>query len=583
MFRSWRREAAAIVAFAMASLAIGLLVDDRYHLQIFTLVAIWAVFALSWNLLGGYAGFVSFGHAACFGLGAFAIAIGEYHHAVSPWITLPGAAVLGALGGVLIGYPTFRLKGHYFALAMLAYPLALLYVFEWLGFQEVTIPMRREQPALHMQFADPYGYLAVAFVTLMVAMLASLAIERTRFGLALFAIREDAQAAEAAGIDTQRWKLLAMAVSGAMAAFAGGLYTVVLLVITPPSVFGLIVSAQALILSLFGGAGSLWGPVIGALVMVPLAEWLNATLGHALPGIQGVVLGVAIIVVMLVAPGGIYWWARERLRITAPPIVLPPAGDLAGADGGGGGGGTEPILRVRQVSRSFGGVRALQDVTFDVLPGSLLGIIGPNGAGKTTLFDVLNGYTRPDSGTVEFLGRNIVGLPTNRIAALGIARTFQVARIFPNATVTENVLAGALFKGASPSEALQRAADALAFVGLSGRGDARGSELTNKEVRLLELARALAGRPMLVLLDETLAGLGRSDIAEVVGVVRRLPSLGITVLIIEHTMHAMLQLTESLLVLDHGAVVTVGAPGDVVRNPEVVEAYLGRKWAARHA
>jgi len=582
MFREWKRDAAIIVLFGLVYLAATLLISDSYFLLIATLIPIWGLLALSWNILGGYMGFVSFGHAAFFGLGAYLVVAAEHHFGITPWIGIPAAALLGAFAGLVIGYPTFRLQGHYFALAMLAYPLALLYLFEWGGYQEISIPMRREAPVAHMQFSDPRVYCIVAVILMLGAMLVSLLIERSRFGLALLAIRQDERAAEAAGFDTWRWKMRAMAVSGVIGAIAGGLYAVIIVVITPPTVFGLLTSAQALILALFGGAGALWGPVIGAMTLVPAVELLHTYVGELLPGIQGVVLGIAIIIITIAAPGGLYWWARGRLRIEPAPIALPPpvailpqaspVSDLA-----------KPILRVRGVAKAFGGVQALKDVNFEVSPGSILGIIGPNGAGKTTLFDVLNGFTKPDSGTVEYAGADVTNLRPNRIAATGIGRTFQIARIFSQMSVAENVLAGAWSGAESVADALARTANAIAFVGLSDRAGAAAGALTNREVRLLELARSLAGNPRLLLLDETLAGLSRDDVADVIAVIRRIPSIGVTVVIIEHTMHAMLQIADRLLVLDHGKVLTSGLPGDVVKDPAVIEAYLGHKWMARHA
>ena len=204
------------------------------------------------------------------------MALGLIHLDLSPWLTIPAGAVVGGLAGALIGFPTFRLRGHYFALAMLAYPLATLYVFQWLGYQEIPLPMKREAPILYMQFADQRAYVVLALGLLVITLLISLTVENSRFGMSLFAIKQNEPAAEAAGIDTWRWKMLALMLSGALAAMAGGLYAVVLLVVTPEAVFGMLVSAQALILALFGGVGSLWGPVIGAVVLVPLAEGLNA-------------------------------------------------------------------------------------------------------------------------------------------------------------------------------------------------------------------------------------------------------------------------------------------------------------------
>src|SRR5215470_17579018 len=283
------RQLWAILAVAAAILLLSFgVLRSAYYQLVLTQVLLWAVLSLAWNLLCGYSGYFSFGHAGFWGLGAYTVALGLLYLDLSPWISIPLCALVGALAGAIIGYPTFRLRGHYFALAMLAYPLATLYVFQWLGYQEIALPMKRDAPALYMQFDNPRVYVAVALGLLVISLLISLRVENSRFGMSLFAIKQNEPAAEAAGIDTWRWKMLALMLSGALAAMAGGLYAVVLLVVTPEAVFGMLVSAQALILALFGGVGSLWGPVIGAVVLVPLAEGLNAELGDVLPGIQGV-------------------------------------------------------------------------------------------------------------------------------------------------------------------------------------------------------------------------------------------------------------------------------------------------------
>jgi branched-chain amino acid transport system permease protein len=469
---------------------------------------------------------------------------------------------------------------------MLAYPLATLYVFQWLGYQEIPLPMKREAPILYMQFANPRAYVALALGMLVISLLMSLRIENSRFGMSLFAIKQNEPAAEAAGINTWRWKMLALMLSGALAAMAGGLYAVVLLVVTPEAVFGMLVSAQALILALFGGVGTLWGPVIGAVVLVPLAEGLNAKLGNVLPGIQGVVYGVAIIAIILSAPEGVYWKVRDRWEArqskrrkepAAPPPpafttvpALPRAQRAAvGAE----------LLVLRDVTISFGGLQALDGVSLAVPEGGLYGIIGPNGAGKTTLFNVINGFLSPQRGTISFAGEPLVGLRPSKVCRRGIGRTFQVVRAFPRMTVLENVTVGA-FAGATDDAAARRmAANALDRVGLSARANAVAGRLTTRELRLMELARALAPLPRLMLLDETLAGLGHDDLDGILGAIRQLRADGVTVLIIEHTMHAMVQLVDHFDVIDHGRLIASGAPDSVVHNHEVIEAYLGKKWA----
>ena len=272
------RQYIAILAFAAAYLLLGWFVRNSYYQLIMTLVLIWATAGVSWNMLSGYSGMVSFGHAAFFGLGGYTMTIAFVKFGITPWIGIPLGVVVGVLGGIVIGLPTFRLRGHYFALSMLAYPLAMLYVFEWMGFQEVSLPMKREAPVFYAQFSDPRAYIVFALVLLVICMIVSLHVERSRFGMSLTAIKQNEPAASAAGINALRWKMLAMMVSAGMGAAAGGLYAIVLLVVTPQTMFGALVSAQTLTMAMFGGIGVFWGPVIGAAVLVPLAETLNAQL-----------------------------------------------------------------------------------------------------------------------------------------------------------------------------------------------------------------------------------------------------------------------------------------------------------------
>ena len=391
----------AIFWFAAAYLALGLLIRNEYYQLMLTLVLVWAIMGVSWNVFSGYSGLVSFGHASFFGLGAYTVTLLLVKLSVSPWIGIPIGMLVGVAAGVLIGYPTFRLRGVYFSLAMLAYPLALLYVFEWLGYQEVPLPMKKEAPAAYMQFADHRAYVVIALAMLIVAMIVSLRIERSRFGLSLIAIKQNEWAAEASGIDTWRWKMKAIMVSGAIAAAAGGFYAVVLLIVTPPTVFGMLTSAQALIVTLFGGVATVWGPVIGSIILIPLAEILHAELGNKIPGIQGVVFGAAIVAVIMLAPegSGAEVARRARTRAREPPPRArrstsrwPPRRRRSARSA------SEVVLRVANVSRSFGGLKAVQDVSFEVRRGEVLGIIGPNGAGKTTLFNLLNGFIRADTG-----------------------------------------------------------------------------------------------------------------------------------------------------------------------------------------
>jgi ABC-type branched-subunit amino acid transport system ATPase component/ABC-type branched-subunit amino acid transport system permease subunit len=587
-----QRSLQAMLAFAAVYSLLAIFVTDSYYQLMLTLVLVWATFGLSWNLLSGYTGLVSFGHAAFFGLGAYTTALGQMHFGLSPYVLIPIAGLIGGLSGLAVGLPTFRLRGHYFALAMLAYPLALLYVFEWLGYQEVTLPMMRENAAAYMQFEDHRIYIFIALAMLIAVMLLTRWIERTRFGMALLSIKQNEAAAEAAGIDTYRWKLKAIMLSGAIAGMVGAFYAVVLLVVTPISVFGMLVSAQALIVTMFGGVGTVWGAVIGSAILIPIAEILHAELGAILPGIQGVIYGSAVTAVILLAPEGLYWKVRDKLRRKQTPVVasehaVVPAQEalvtgpiernaaqrLAAQS-------AEVILEVRGLSKNFGGLKAVEDVSFKVRKGMILGIIGPNGAGKTTAFNLLNGFLPPSAGDVLLDGRSITGLAPHQVCALGVGRTFQIMRPFMRMSVAENVVVGAYVRAAGDDEARRLADEAIAKVGLSHIADRIASELTNKELRLMELARALAGKPRLLLLDETLAGLGQSEAEDLMLVLRRLAAEEITIVIIEHTMHVMVRLVDRFVVLNHGKVLTEGEPEMIIRDSGVVEAYLGKKWSA---
>jgi ABC-type branched-subunit amino acid transport system ATPase component/ABC-type branched-subunit amino acid transport system permease subunit len=575
-----RRDLIALAVIMAAYLGASALVSNSYYQLILTMVPIWAVFGVSWNILSGYGGQVSFGHASFFGIGAYTVTLAMVYWDLTPWVGIPLGMLVAAAAAVLIGLPTFRLRGHYFALAMLAYPLAILYVLQYLGFQEMSLPMHRAHPVTYLAFTNQHWYTVTAVGLLIAGTLACMLVENSRFGLALLAIRQNELAAEAAGINARLWKMRALVVSGMIAAAAGGLYACVLLVVTPDSVFGMLVSAQAVVVTLFGGVATVWGPLIGAAILVPLAESLNAELGNYLPGIQGVVYGAAIIIIMLAAPEGLYWtirdrWFRRTLPPPAPLVAATPVPLVAVTHG------TGALLEVVGLSRSFGGLRAVSEVSFSVTRGEILGIIGPNGAGKTTLFNVLNGVLTADAGSATLAGESLLGRKVHQVCRMGVARTFQVVRSFPRLPLLDNVIVGAYGAGLPDHIAVEAAVGALARVGLHRQAGTLAGQLTNKQLRLMELARGLAGRPRLLLLDETLAGLGRDECDEVLDVLARLRGDGMTVVIIEHTMHAMMRIADRFLVLDHGRVLASGLPREVVENRSVIEAYLGKKWLAR--
>jgi branched-chain amino acid transport system permease protein len=306
-----------------------------------------------------------------------------------------------------------------------------------------------------------------------------------------------------------------------------------------------------------------------------------------------VIYGAAVTTVILVAPEGLYWKVRDMLRqrkvgttarvsdIEAPISAVPTLALIerseqqrSAAESG------EIILEARGLSKQFGGLMAVDDVSFKVRKGMILGIIGPNGAGKTTAFNLLNGFFQPTAGEIWINGRNMAGLKPHEVCAAGVGRTFQIMRPFMRMSVAENVVVGAFVHAATDELAHQLAKEAIEKVGLSSIADRIASELTSKELRLMELARALAGQPQLLLLDETLAGLGQSEAEELIVVLKRLAAEDITIVIIEHTMNVMVRLVDRFVVLNHGKVLTEGSPESIIRDKSVVEAYLGKKWSA---
>ena len=568
----------AVACIGLAAILVP--AGDAYQYAL-TLVMVWAVVGSSWNIISGYGGQISFGHAIFFGIGAYVSTLLMVAWQITPIIGVVPGMVAAVAASFVIGWPTFRLTGVYFSLATLIFPLMLIPVLSYLGLQEVSMPFMRSDAAWYMQFDDPDSYSFVALALLVVTLAAVLLVERSRLGSCLLAIRDDQWTAEAAGINAHRVKLAAFAISAAIAAAAGTLYASLLLVVSPASVFGLGVTVKCLMVTLVGGMACVWGPLIGAVILIPLSQFLLARFGSTLPGIDNVVLGLFLMTVIVLAPEGLYWRLRDRFVRPARDIAArseafsptPETSPIISA-----GPMQHVIVGIDGISKSFAGVAAVSNVTFDIYAGEILGVIGPNGAGKTTVMNLVNGFVVPDRGRIHLDGANRAGLPPWQMCRLGIGRTFQVPRALARRTVRQNVEIGAYHAVRGIAEAGRRADAVMERVGLSHRSGATLSMLSTAEMRKLELARALVGNPRVLLLDEPMAGLAADDIRELAALVRRLRSDGLTIVIIEHTMSAMVALVDRFVVLDQGQVLTQGVPDAVMADGKVVEAYLGKGW-----
>ena len=552
-----------------------------------TLVFLWAAVGGSWNIISGYGGQMAFGHAVFFGIGAYvSTLLMAYWHISSALGLFPGV-IAAVVAAVLIGWPTLKLGGVYFSLATLAFPLMFIPVLSYLHLHEVSMPFVREGGAWYLQFETPRSYSFAALALLVVSLVVVATIESAKLGSSLLAIRDDEWAAEASGIDAHRTKVTAFAISAAIAAAAGTLYASLLLVVTPHSVFGLSVTVKSLMVSLVGELATVWGPVIGAVILIPLGQYLLSQYGAVYPGIDNVVLGLFLMLVIVWAPEGIYWRLRDlivKARRNAPMAALadtPAQQEEASVPATGVVQPAGVILASRHLSKSFNGVAAVSDVSIEVNRGEILGIIGPNGAGKTTLMNLINGFIQPDDGEVTLDGVVCTGDAPWRMRRSALGRTFQVPRMLMRRTVQQNVEIGAFHMASSVQEAGALACETLRRVGLIEKKDEAVDSLSTAQVRKLELARALVGKPRVLLLDEPLAGLVATDIREFSALIRQLRAEGLTIVIIEHTMSAMVALVDRFIVLDHGMLLTEGAPEAVMSNEKVIEAYLGKGWAQR--
>jgi branched-chain amino acid transport system permease protein len=601
---------AVVVAIAFACLPAlirALLADHAYWNQIYIWVLFFAMCATAWNIIGGYAGQYSFGHAAFLGIGAYTSTLLYLNLGVSPWIGMLVGGAAAALAGALISYPCFRLRGAFFSLATIAFAEMLRVggeltdsVFGILvnGARGLVIPPVSNS-VWAFQFTDKASYAIVAYGLLLVTLIVAYLIKHSRLGYYLAAIGDDEEGVQSLGIDTARAKLAALIISAFFTGIAGTFYAQLVLFITPTRAVSLDLSVQMVIMTVMGGLGTVFGPLLGAMILVPVGEMTRAALGGStLQGAHLIVYGVILMLVVRFAPKGIEAYVRQGFHrlvstiadwlygpadskadvVNAPVIQLPEANGSLGLKAVAG--AAAPLV-IADVTKRFGGAVGVKGVSLTVAPGEVVGLIGPNGSGKTTIFNLVTGYLEPQAGSISFDGRSIAGLPPHRINHLGIARTFQIVRPFISLSVAENVMVAAFPRCQSMAAARAEALRCLAFVGLSHRVDTIADGLSTGERKRLELARALATRPRLLMMDEVMGGLDQRSLPGMIELVQRIRAEGISLLIIEHNLKVITTVTDRIVMLHLGEKIREGAPQQVVSDPLVVDIYVGGAAAVR--
>jgi ABC-type branched-subunit amino acid transport system ATPase component/ABC-type branched-subunit amino acid transport system permease subunit len=583
----------AVVAVAIVLVAaFPVMSDDLYYQNMIILSMVFAIGAVGLNIITGYAGYISLGQGAFIGIGAYTVGICVTDIGGSPWVWVPVAGLVAGALAALLGVVAMRARGHAFVILTIAFLfLVQLLATNWdeltNGTGGITLPI----PTWSVEYQYwPFYYTLMGLLAL--SLLLSWWIRRNKFGMGLIAIREDEDKAATVGVSTPTYKILAFAASAVFVGMAGGVYGYYISFIDPLGMFNILLSVQIILSLLLGGRATLWGPVLGAFII----EWLNETSNNEFGGGNArlLIFGGLLALVVLFLPQGIIptagsWIERWRTRgkaglagerltgidlreRTAPAPSAPPVS-------------ARPLLEVKGLEKSFGGVRAVDGASFAVPEGSITALIGPNGSGKTTVFNLIGGTMAPQAGEVRFDGQRMDGKPPWRRAHLGLGRTFQITRLFRDMTVLENVVAplgefhlGLLGADAVSGREARRAEELLEFVGMRKYRDVRASALSYGQQKLLELAQVLMLDPRLIMLDEPAGGINPTLIERIGEMIRELNARGKTFLIVEHNMPFVLGLCNPVLVLARGQTIASGSPDAVQRDPKVLDAYLGEDF-----
>ncbi|HET7491046.1 MAG TPA: branched-chain amino acid ABC transporter ATP-binding protein/permease [Bradyrhizobium sp.] len=584
-------ERLPVLLFALAMAAIPFIPGvPPFWIVLLDNIGLSALVAMGLVLLTGVGGLTSFGQAAFCGFGAYTTAVLTTAYGVSPWLTLPLALIVSGMAAVALGLITVRLSGHYLPLGTIAWGLGLFYLFSKLEFLGRNDGISGIPPLAIGSFKmiDPAAiYFAIWAAVLLCAVLTMNLLD-SRTGRAIRALRRGHVAAEAFGIRAPRAKLVVFIYAAVLAGLSGWLYAHFQRAANPTP-FGAQAGIEYLFIAVVGGAGYVWGGVVGAAIVVVLKEILQGYLPYLFHGegqLETIVFGILLVALLQLAPSGVWPWLMARLPLK--PVRKRPDISLALPGRPGETAREGVLLQVKRARKQFGGVIAVNDVSFDVKACEIVALIGPNGAGKSTTFNLITGVIASSGGTISVLGRRIDDAPPQKVTKLGISRTFQHVKLIPDMSVLENVAIGAHLRGKAgalksmfrldrteEARLLAEAARQIERVGLAGQMNAQTGSLSLGQQRVVEIARALCADPMLLLLDEPAAGLRHLEKQRLAKLLRDLRDRGTSVLLVEHDMGFVMDLADRVVVLDFGTKIAEGAPDAIRTNPQVIKAYLG--------
>jgi branched-chain amino acid transport system permease protein len=552
-------------------------------------IGLYALVCLGLVLLTGVGGLTSFGQAAFVGVGAYTTAYLTLNMGMSPWLTLFVGLGITAISALVVGAITLRMSGHYLPLATIAWGLSLYYLMgnlDALGKYDGLLGLKSLSIG-SLDIGQGRLFFILTWSILITGAVALLNLLDSRPGRAIRSLKGGSQMAEAMGISTFRYKVTIFLIAALFASIAGWLLAHFQRTVNP-SAFGLKMGIEYLFMAVIGGVGYVWGAIVGAALIKLLDDYLQVAL-PALIGTSGsyevIVFGVAMVLVLKYMPDGI--WSLVARKLPRPPRKMdwqdaaalnarskPAMGDL--------------VLKVDKIRKQFGGLTAVNDISFDIHAGRIVGLIGPNGAGKSTTFNLITGVLSKTSGKVTYRGHDISALPSREISRQGMARTFQHVKMIPDMTVLENVALGAYTRGesgvissmlgankAEEQRFMKEAQHQLERIGMGNYLHELAGNLAMGPQRLMEIARALCCDPALLLLDEPAAGLRHKEKQDLIKVLRQLQSEGMSILLVEHDMDLVMDVCDHLVVMEFGTLLTQGTPAEIQASPAVRAAYLG--------